>query len=86
MTHVEIIKANLGAELGRRGLLQKDAAEALGLTKAGFSAKLHGRTAFKVMELLRLAAWLRVPFSHLVEGLDEADELSNGGVEVVTST
>ena len=81
MTYLEMLRANIGAELGRRGLHQKDAAEALQLSRAGFSAKLHGRGSFKVAELIKLALWLGVPFSRLVEGFDGADELHP--VEVV---
>lgn len=75
MNHLEILRANLGAELGRRGLHQKDAAAALGLSKGTFSAKLHARhTGFKLDELVRLAAWLQVPFATLVSGFDDAEE------------
>ncbi|MGQ7788352.1 helix-turn-helix domain-containing protein [Nesterenkonia sp. K-15-9-6] len=78
MTYLEILRANIGAELGRRGLHQKDAARALGLSNATFSGKLHGRSAFKLVELMRLAAWLGISFSRLTEGFDAADELSPG--------
>lgn len=71
------MRANIGAELGRRSFHQKDAAEALGLSKGSFSAKLHGRGSFKVDELIQLARWLGVPFSRLVEGFDDADEITS---------
>lgn len=78
MTYLEILRANIGAELGRRGLHQKDAADWLGISKTTFSAKLHGHSPFKLDELMILAAWLHVPFTKLVEGIDEADELRHG--------
>lgn len=74
MTYLEKLRSNLGAELGRRGLHHKDAADALGISKGTFSAKLHGRSPFNLAELVRLAAWLKVPFSTLVEGFDGADD------------
>lgn len=80
MTYLEILRANIGAELGRRGLHQKDAALALGLSNATFSAKLHGRSAFKLVELMRLATWLDTTFSKLTEGFDGADELTDEAV------
>ena len=80
MTYLEMLRANIGAELGRRGLHQKDAADQLGLSKGTFSAKLHGRGSFKVEELVQLAAWLKVPFSELTAGFDDADEVSTQSV------
>lgn len=76
MTYLEILRSNIGAELGRRSFHQKDAAEALGLSKGSFSAKLHGRGNFKIDELIALARWLDIPFSRLVEGFDEAEEIT----------
>lgn len=77
MTYLEILRSNIGAELGRRSYHQKDAAEALAMSKGSFSAKLHGRGSFKVDELVALASWLEIPFSRLVEGFDEAVEITS---------
>lgn len=76
MRYLQILRSNIGAELGRRSLFQKDAAAALGLSNATFSAKLNGHGSFKLAEVVRLAEWLDVPFSQLVAGFDEADELT----------
>lgn len=75
MTYLEKLRANIGAELGRRGLHHKEAADALGVSKGTFSAKLHGRSPFNLAELVQLATWLSIPFSTLVDGFDDADEL-----------
>lgn len=71
MSYLDILRANLGAELGRRGWPHKAAADALGVTKGTLSAKLNGRTSVKLEELVKLAEWLEVPFSTLVDGFDD---------------
>ncbi|GFZ85266.1 helix-turn-helix domain-containing protein [Nesterenkonia alkaliphila] len=83
MTYLEQLRSNIGAEIGRRGLTYQAAAEALGISKGTFSAKLHGRVqrssraSFRLDELMRLARWLGVPFSTLVAGFDEAELLED---------
>lgn len=51
-----IIATNIRAEAARRGLLQKDIAEALGLTQGAISHKWAGRRAWTFRELDKIAA------------------------------
>ena len=43
-----------------RGLLQKDAAEALGISSASFSKKINGDTRFAADEVVALSKMLNV--------------------------
>ncbi|WP_460462385.1 helix-turn-helix domain-containing protein [Arthrobacter pigmenti] len=79
MNYHEVLRANVGAELGRRDITQTAAAAAVGLPQSSFSARLAGRSEFKLSELLRLAAFLQIPLSTLVQGVDFRNE-ANGGM------
>lgn len=72
MDYHNTLRANIRAELGRRGLSQQEAADAIGIRQSSMSARIQGKVEFKVSELIDLARCLEVPFSRLVEGLDEA--------------
>lgn len=42
------------------------------MTPAMFSSRLHGRTQWRIAELVELSQVLDVPFSRLIAGVDEA--------------
>lgn len=71
----DILYRNIGGARGRVGWSIQHTAAQIGMKRATFSAKLHGDSDFRMRELVRLAAALKVPFSELVKGLDEAEEL-----------
>lgn len=56
--------------MARRDWLGQKTAESIGLTPATFSSRLHGRTEWRMNELVGLAKALDIPFSSLVEGVD----------------
>lgn len=70
-TYSQAIRANLLAELGRKDIKQQTAAAWFPVSPSAFSAKLYGKSDFKVGELMKLAIHLQVPFTTLVAGLDE---------------
>lgn len=59
---------NIRAEMARRGVTQADLAAALGITQPGVSARLHGRTDWRLKELSVVAETLGVPLSALLDG------------------
>ena len=71
MAYTTLLRSNIGAELGRRGLYQKDVADALHLSKSTVAAKIQGKVDFKLSELIKIAEWLDIPFSNLTTGFDE---------------
>lgn len=85
MRYIDIIKANLGGELGRRGLTRPKAAAGIGIKPSTLHAKLNGDRRITLEELIALAAWLNIPISRLLEGIDEADELKPDGEREVAA-
>lgn len=79
MRHIDILKANLGGELGRRGLSRPKAAAGIGIKPSTLHAKLNGDRKISLEEIVALAAWLDIPVSKLLEGMDDADELKRTG-------
>lgn len=69
--HVRCVRGNLAAEIGRRDLTQARVAQLAGLTQDGLSRRMSGQVEFRLSELVRLAEVLNVPFSTLVEGMDQ---------------
>jgi predicted transcriptional regulator len=67
----KVLRSNIAAELGRHDVTQSRAANAIGLSQTAFSSRMSGRAEFKVSELVRLGAYLRVPVAILLAGLDE---------------
>lgn len=76
MRYIDIIRGNIENHLGRRGFSQAKAAEALGMSRGGWSSKLHGHRPLHVGEVVRLAAWLGIEFELLTVDIEQADELS----------
>ena len=74
MDYHEVLKANIGAELGRRDITQTAASAAVGLPQSSFSARLAGRSEFKLSELVELAQFLDVSLSVLIAGVDRSDD------------
>ena len=70
MNYHEALRANIGAELGRRDISQAQAAAQLGLAQSSFSSRLQGRTEFKLSELVALSSFLGVPLAGLVGDID----------------
>lgn len=65
-----VLRGNIKAAMARRDWLGQKTAESIGLTAATFSSRLHGRTEWRMNELVDLAKALDVPFTRLVEGID----------------
>ena len=75
MRYQDAIRSNIKAELARRDMQGQQGAEGIGLTPAVFSSRLHGRSEWRLGELVALSSLLSVPFSKLVDGVDEAEDL-----------
>lgn len=73
MDYKEIISGNVLAEIGRRKWSQHHIAQGLGMSPAAFSSRVRGATDFKAGELVHLSQLLGVPFTRLIEGLNDAD-------------
>lgn len=65
------VRSNILAELGRKDISQSRAAEWVNISPASFGFRLNGKTDFRLGELMTLAEKLQVPFTVLVNGLDE---------------
>ncbi len=65
-----VLRGNIKAAMARRDWLGQKTAESIGLTPATFSSRLHGRTEWRMNELVGRAKALDIPFSSLVEGVD----------------
>ncbi|MGO2943988.1 MAG: hypothetical protein ACTIDO_17030 [Brevibacterium aurantiacum] len=70
MSYQAVLRGNIKAAMARRDWLGQRTAEAIGLTPALFSSRLHGRTEWRLSELVNLALALEVPFGRLVDGID----------------
>lgn len=70
MSYQMVLRGNIKAAMARRDWLGQKTAESIGLTPATFSSRLHGRTEWRMNELVGLAKALDIPFSSLVEGID----------------
>lgn len=70
MSYQVVLRGNIKAAMARRDWLGQKTAESIGLTAATFSSRLHGRTEWRMNELVDLAKALDVPFTRLVEGID----------------
>lgn len=73
-----VIRSNIAAELGRKGISQREAANRLDLSPASFGSRLAGRTEFRLGELIRLSEIIGVSFLTLIEGVDS----ENGDIQV----
>lgn len=60
------VASNVRAELARRGMSQKDLADALGLTQTAISNRVRGVIAFDVDELASVAQKLGVRVESLI--------------------
>lgn len=67
------VGATVRAELARRGLLQRQLAEHLGISQPQISRRLEGVIAFNVDELASVAEFLGVPVTLL---LDDAERVA----------
>lgn len=75
MSYQTILRSNVRAELARRDLQVQEAAELIGMNRAMLSSRLHGRTEWRMNELVTLARVLGVPFARLTAGIDEDVEV-----------
>lgn len=75
----QVLRANIGAELGRRGFTQQDAARRLDLSRQALSSRMRGDTDFRLGELVALARFLGVSMSVIIDGLDRCEDESPGG-------
>lgn len=69
MRYHDSLRGNVKAELARADLKGKDAAAAIGITPAVFSSRLHGRSDWRIRELVALAEALDVPIDRLLAGV-----------------
>ncbi|MGM7670241.1 helix-turn-helix domain-containing protein [Microbacterium sp. A93] len=69
--------------MARNDLNQHDVASALGMTQTGLSARLRGRTEFRLCELLAVANLLNVRLEVLLDGLQEASESGHDQIAAV---
>jgi transcriptional regulator with XRE-family HTH domain len=60
------LTANVRAELARRGISHRDAAQALGLTQSAASRRMRGDVEFSLSEVEQLAALLEIPVTELL--------------------
>lgn len=63
------VAANLRAEMGRRQISQAALAEAIGIAQPSVSKRLHGHVPWTLSELTRVAEFLDLPLSTLLEGV-----------------
>lgn len=68
--YYEVLRSNIAAELGRKGISQREAAIGINLSPASFGSRLAGRTEFRLGELIRLSEIIGVSFLTLIEGVD----------------
>lgn len=69
MRYNDALRSNVKAELARADLKSKDAAAAIGITPAVFSSRLHGRSDWRMREVVALAEALDVPIDRLLAGV-----------------
>jgi len=62
----EVDTARIAAEMKRQRYQHPHAAEALGLSRSGFSRKIRGERRFRFTELVNLAECLGVPVTELL--------------------
>lgn len=70
MKYHVVVRSNVKAELARKDIQGQAAAEEIGMSAAMLSSRLHGRSDWRLGELVKLAEMLDIPFSRLVEGID----------------
>lgn len=81
-SYKDVLRSNIKAELARRDWKGQQAAQRIGLTPAMFSSRLHGRTEWRMNELVALADALAIPFSRLLSGIDDVQATTVGSAEV----
>lgn len=69
--YLKVLRANILAEFGRQEISRAQAAGWVNISPASFGTRLNGTTDFRIGELITLAIKLQVPFSTIVEGLDD---------------
>lgn len=60
------VAAEVRAEIARQSRRQQEVADLLGLSQTAVSRRLRGVTDFEVGELLKVAAFLRVPVTQFL--------------------
>lgn len=70
MRYQDALRSNIKAELARADWKGKDAAEAIGLGPGVFSSRLHGRTEWRMSELVDLAINLGISLDRLLAGVE----------------
>lgn len=73
MSYHTILRSNIRAELARRDWLVQEGAAAIGMQPSMFSSRLHGRTEWRMSELVGLASALGIPVSKLLDGVDDGE-------------
>lgn len=71
-TFTGTVGANIRAELARRGLSQRTLTGVLNISPTGVSKRLAGKTPLDVDELNKIAEYLGIPITALIDGQDAA--------------
>jgi len=84
MGYIDQLRANVVSQLSKKGFNQTVAASSLDLRQNSLSARLYGKTQFRLDELLALAKLFEISIHDLLEGVEE-EYLSNGNIQGVAS-
>lgn len=84
MSYTDQLRANVVSQLSKREMSQAVAGEFLNLRQNSISARLYGKTEFRLKELLILAELFEVSIHELLAGV-EYEYLKNRQTEGVAS-
>lgn len=84
MKYIDQLRANVVSQLSKQGINQTVAACSLGLRQNSLSARLYGKTQFRLDELLALATLFEISLHDLLECVEE-EYRSNETIQGVAS-
>jgi len=84
MSYTDQLRANVVSHLSKREMSQSVAGESLDLRQNSLSARLYGKTDFRLKELLILAELFGISIHDLLNGVEE-EFLNRGLAEGVAS-
>lgn len=64
--YAALVASEIRACMARAGVTQGELAEAIGLSRQSLASRLHGKTAFDVVDLCRVAAHFGLSVSELL--------------------
>lgn len=71
MNYTDQLRANVVSQLSKREMSQAVAGESLNLRQNSLSARLYGKTDFRLKELLSLAELFGISIHELLAGVEE---------------